>query len=102
MGRFLVVPGRLAMSPGSVLAADHIAATASASASAERSADSTDEVQRVDAEAVQQVGVLLDASDGHGTWGSIGVSENVIEASWEALVDSLELAMQPSRIVPQP
>jgi 2-isopropylmalate synthase len=34
--------------------------------------------------------VLLDSSDGHGTWGSIGVSENVIEASWEALLDSLE------------
>jgi 2-isopropylmalate synthase len=46
--------------------------------------------------------VLLDTSDGHGTWGSIGVSENVIEASWEALVDSLEHAMQPSRVVPQP
>ena len=34
--------------------------------------------------------VLLDASDGETVWGSIGVSENVIEASWEALVDSLE------------
>jgi 2-isopropylmalate synthase len=30
-------------------------------------------------------------------WGSIGVSENVIEASWEALVDSLEYGMQPGR-----
>jgi len=39
--------------------------------------------------------VLLDASDGERVWGSIGVSENVIEASWEALVDSLEYAMQP-------
>jgi 2-isopropylmalate synthase len=39
--------------------------------------------------------VLLDASDGEGVWGSIGVSENVIEASWEALVDSLEFGMQP-------
>ena len=28
-------------------------------------------------------------------WGSIGVSENVIEASWDALVDSLEQGMQP-------
>jgi 2-isopropylmalate synthase len=37
--------------------------------------------------------VLLDASDGIETWGSIGVSENVIEASWEALVDSLEAGM---------
>jgi 2-isopropylmalate synthase len=39
--------------------------------------------------------VLLDTSDGHDSWGSIGVSENVIEASWEALVDSLEYAFQP-------
>ncbi|MGA2929031.1 MAG: citramalate synthase, partial [Solirubrobacteraceae bacterium] len=39
--------------------------------------------------------VLLDASDGDQVWGSIGVSENVIEASWEALVDSLEYGMQP-------
>jgi 2-isopropylmalate synthase len=41
--------------------------------------------------------VLLDASDGVDTWGSIGVSENVIEASWEALVDSLEAGMLPGR-----
>jgi 2-isopropylmalate synthase len=41
--------------------------------------------------------VLLDASDGTDTWGSIGVSENVIEASWEALVDSLEAGMLPGR-----
>jgi 2-isopropylmalate synthase len=40
--------------------------------------------------------VLLDASDGENVWGSIGVSENVIESSWEALVDSLEYGMQPS------
>jgi 2-isopropylmalate synthase len=41
--------------------------------------------------------VLLDASDGEAVWGSIGVSENVIEASWEALVDSLEFGMQAGR-----
>ncbi|HWE33013.1 MAG TPA: citramalate synthase [Solirubrobacteraceae bacterium] len=41
--------------------------------------------------------VLLDASDGEGVWGSIGVSENVIEASWEALVDSLEYGMRVGR-----
>ena len=41
--------------------------------------------------------VLLDASDGTDVWGSIGVSENVIEASWEALVDSLERGMQCGR-----
>jgi 2-isopropylmalate synthase len=43
--------------------------------------------------------VLLDASDGDDVWGSIGVSENVIEASWEALVDSLEYGMQVGRRV---
>jgi 2-isopropylmalate synthase len=41
--------------------------------------------------------VLLDATDGDDVWGSIGVSENVIEASWEALVDSLEYGMQARR-----
>ena len=42
--------------------------------------------------------VLLDASDGKDTWGAIGVSENVIEASWDALVDSLEAGMLPGRV----
>ena len=41
--------------------------------------------------------VLIDASDGHDVWGSIGVSENVIAASWDALVDSLEYGMQAGR-----
>jgi 2-isopropylmalate synthase len=43
--------------------------------------------------------VLIDASDGESVWGAIGVSENVIEASWQALVDSLEYGMQRSRRV---
>ncbi len=33
--------------------------------------------------------VLLDSSDGHENWGSVGVSVNVVEASWQALVDSI-------------
>jgi 2-isopropylmalate synthase len=41
--------------------------------------------------------VLIDASDGHDIWGSIGVNENIIAASWEALVDSLAYAEQPGR-----
>jgi 2-isopropylmalate synthase len=41
--------------------------------------------------------VLLDATDGSDTWGAIGVHENVIEASWDALVDSLEAGLLPSR-----
>ena len=39
--------------------------------------------------------VLLDSADGQESWGTIGVSENIIEASWEALVESLEYAFQP-------
>jgi 2-isopropylmalate synthase len=35
------------------------------------------------------VRVLIDSADGDRTWSTIGVSENVIEASWQALVDSL-------------
>ncbi len=41
--------------------------------------------------------VLIDCGDGELTWGTIGVSENVIEASWEALVDALEYGMQADR-----
>jgi 2-isopropylmalate synthase len=44
--------------------------------------------------------VLIDASDGQEVWGSIGVSENVIAASWDALVDSLEYGMQPAPRLP--
>jgi 2-isopropylmalate synthase len=44
--------------------------------------------------------VLIDASDGQDVWGSIGVSENLIAASWDALVDSLEYGMQPRKASP--
>ena len=37
-----------------------------------------------------RVRVLIESSDGHETWGTVGVSANVIEASWQALVDSIE------------
>jgi 2-isopropylmalate synthase len=33
--------------------------------------------------------VLLDSTNGERDWSTIGVSENIIEASWEALLDSL-------------
>jgi 2-isopropylmalate synthase len=46
--------------------------------------------------------VLIDASDGDETWGTIGVSENIIEASWEALVDSLEYALQARAVAEEP
>lgn len=38
--------------------------------------------------------VLIDASDGEAEWGTIGVNENLIAASWQALVDSLAFAEQ--------
>ena len=34
--------------------------------------------------------VLIESSDGASTWTTIGVNENIIEASLQALVDSLE------------
>jgi 2-isopropylmalate synthase len=40
--------------------------------------------------------VLIDSSDHRDVWGSIGVDENIIAASWEALVDSIEYGMQPA------
>jgi len=33
--------------------------------------------------------VLIDSTNGDRTWSTIGVSENIIEASWQALYDSL-------------
>jgi 2-isopropylmalate synthase len=36
------------------------------------------------------VRVLLDSTDGEELWSTIGVSANIIEASWQALVDSIE------------
>jgi 2-isopropylmalate synthase len=35
------------------------------------------------------VRVLIESSDGEKTWGTIGVSENIIEASWQALEDGI-------------
>jgi len=37
--------------------------------------------------------VLITSTDGKREWGTVGVSENIIEASLEALVDSLEFAL---------
>jgi 2-isopropylmalate synthase len=37
--------------------------------------------------------VLIDASDGEERWTTIGVSENIIEASWQALSDSIQYAL---------
>ena len=38
--------------------------------------------------------VLITSTDGHKSWGTVGVSDNIIEASWLALVDSFEYKLQ--------
>jgi 2-isopropylmalate synthase len=37
-----------------------------------------------------RVRVVIESRDGSDVWGTVGVSENIIEASWLALVDSIE------------
>lgn len=39
------------------------------------------------------VRVLLDSSDGEETWSTMGVSENIIDASWQALIDSIVMGL---------
>ena len=34
--------------------------------------------------------VLIESGDQDSKWGTVGVSENIIEASWQALIDSVE------------
>ena len=36
-----------------------------------------------------KVRVLVESTDGHCSWSTVGVSVNIIEASWQALVDSI-------------
>ncbi|MBT4496764.1 MAG: citramalate synthase [Gemmatimonadetes bacterium] len=40
-----------------------------------------------------KVRVLIESSDGQDAWGTVGVSENIIEASWIALADSLHFKL---------
>ena len=37
-----------------------------------------------------KVRVLIESKSGTSVWGTVGVSENIIEASWDALVDGIE------------
>src|SRR5262245_40744056 len=37
-----------------------------------------------------RIRVIIESSDHHDVWGTVGVSENIIEASWLALVDAIE------------
>ena len=42
--------------------------------------------------------VLIDTTDGEVTWTTIGVSENIIEASWQALYDSIVYGLSHSEV----
>ena len=37
-----------------------------------------------------RVRVVIQSADPKRMWGTVGVDENIIEASWQALVDSIE------------
>jgi 2-isopropylmalate synthase len=41
-----------------------------------------------------RIRVLIESSDGKEIWGTVGVSDNIIEASWEALRDSMEYKLR--------
>ena len=43
------------------------------------------------------VRVLIESSDGLNSWSTVGVSENIIEASWQALQDSFNYKLLKSQ-----
>jgi 2-isopropylmalate synthase len=44
-----------------------------------------------------KVRVLIESGDKKDTWQTVGVSENIIEASWQALVDSVDYKLMKNR-----
>ncbi|MDO9548562.1 MAG: citramalate synthase, partial [Candidatus Marinimicrobia bacterium] len=44
-----------------------------------------------------RVRVLIESSDAKKTWNTVGVSENIIEASWQALTDSISYYLMKNR-----
>lgn len=43
------------------------------------------------------VRVLIESGDGQSRWGTVGVSHNIVEASWQALVDSITYKLHKDR-----
>lgn len=41
--------------------------------------------------------VLIESGDDSGIWGTVGVSENIIDASWEALRGAVEYKLLKSK-----
>ncbi len=48
-----------------------------------------------------RVRVLIESADGKRSWSTVGVSSNVIEASWQALVDSMEYKLHKDNVKPR-
>lgn len=46
------------------------------------------------------VRVLITSSDGHAQWSTVGVSTNIVEASWRALVDAVEYKLVKDGVMP--
>ncbi|MEM0924873.1 MAG: citramalate synthase, partial [Planctomycetota bacterium] len=44
--------------------------------------------------------VNIESGDKHETWGTIGVSDNIIEASFQALIDSVEYKLHKENVTP--
>jgi hypothetical protein len=45
--------------------------------------------------------VLIESTDGRRRWGTVGLSSNVVEASWQALVDSVEYKLHKDAAKPR-
>jgi 2-isopropylmalate synthase len=48
-----------------------------------------------------RVRVLIESTDGKKRWSTVGVSANVVEASWQALVDSVEFKLHKDHLKPR-
>ncbi len=48
-----------------------------------------------------RVRVLIESTDGKRRWGTVGLSDNVVEASWQALVDSVEYKLHKDNAKPR-
>jgi hypothetical protein len=48
-----------------------------------------------------RVRVLIESTDGVRQWGTVGLSANVIEASWQALIDSIEFKLHKDNVKPR-
>jgi 2-isopropylmalate synthase len=48
-----------------------------------------------------RVRVLIESTDGTRRWGTVGVSANVVEASWQALLDSVEFKLHKDKAKPR-